>query len=149
MKQQNYSNHTRWVPGYHFFTALMLLGLFLYTSVRLVRSLISQKLVFGHLFYYCVLPFLIVVCLIMLFWYSRVFALAAQDRAIRAEETMRYFILTGKPIDSRITMKQIIALRFASDEEFPALVQEAATKNLSGSDIKKSIKNWRADNHRA
>ncbi len=149
MKQQNYSNHTRWVPGYHFFTALMVLFIFLYTSFRLVRIFIMHKVDFTHLLYYGIMPVIIGLSLIMLFWYSRVFALAAQDRAIRAEESLRHFILTGKTIDSRITMRQIIALRFASDEEFPGLVQEAASKNLRSDDIKKSIKNWRADNNRA
>jgi hypothetical protein len=79
----------------------------------------------------------------------RQFALKAQDRAIRAEESLRYFILTGKAIDSRITMGQIIALRFAPDEEFVLLTEKAAAEGLLPNDIKKEIKNWRADNHRA
>ncbi len=72
----------------------------------------------------------------------------AQDRAIRAEESLRYFILSGKAIDKRLTLSQIIALRFASDEEFLELAEKAAAGNLSNKDIKKAIQNWRADHHR-
>jgi hypothetical protein len=87
--------------------------------------------------------------LILLFWYARAFALRAQDRAIRAEENFRHYILTGKPFDSKISMGQIIALRFASDEEMPGLAKRAAEENLSSKQIKEAIKNWRADNNRA
>ena len=82
-------------------------------------------------------------------WYSRQFALRAQDRAIRAEENLRHFILTAKPLDNRLRMGQIIALRFATDAEFPSLCQQAVEKSLAGTDIKKAIKTWRADHHRA
>jgi hypothetical protein len=94
---------------------------------------------------------LVVVSLILasLAWFSRRFALKAQDRAIRTEENFRHFILTGKPLDGRLRMRQIIALRFAPDEEFAVLCQQAADKNLKGADIKKAIQNWRADHHRA
>jgi len=78
----------------------------------------------------------------------RTFPIKAQDRAIRAEEGLRYFILTRKPIDSRITMQQIAALRFAPDDELLPLVDRAVVENLSPNDIKKAIKNWKSDNHR-
>ena len=86
--------------------------------------------------------------LLSLYLHSRVFALKAQDRAIRAEENLRYFILTGKRIDQRLTLAQIIALRFASDEELPALAQKAAEEGLSNEAIKKQIRVWRGDWHR-
>jgi hypothetical protein len=57
------------------------------------------------------------------------FALRAQDRAIRAEENLRHFILTGKPFDSRLRMSQIIALRFAPDDEFPGWQKKLLKKN--------------------
>ncbi len=57
-------------------------------------------------------------------------------------------MLTGKLFDPRLTIRQIIGLRFASDEEFVTLAQRAAGENLSAEDIKKAIKNWRADNYR-
>jgi hypothetical protein len=83
-----------------------------------------------------------------LIWYARGFALKAQDRAIRAEENFRHFILSGKPFDKNLRMGQIIALRFASDEEFLALAQRAVAENLSAKDIKMAIKNWRGDYNR-
>jgi hypothetical protein len=82
------------------------------------------------------------------FYYLRAFALKAQDRGIRAEEKLRYFILTGKPLSSELKTRQIIGLRFASDEEFPSLVEKALKENLSEKDIKKSIKNWKSDFYR-
>jgi hypothetical protein len=78
----------------------------------------------------------------------RTYALKAQDRAIRAEEQLRHFILTGKPFDSRLNIRQIIALRFASDEELPALAKKAAEENLRSKEIKQQINHWRADNYR-
>jgi hypothetical protein len=75
--------------------------------------------------------------------------LKAQDRAIRAEENLRYFILTGKRLSKQVSMRQIIALRFAEDEEFVGLTEKAIKENLSPKEIKKSIKNWRPDYHRA
>ena len=82
-------------------------------------------------------------------WYARVFALRAQDRAIRAEENFRHFILTGKAFDSNIRLGQIIALRFASDEELPALTKRAIDEKLTQKQIKEAIKKWKADHHRA
>jgi hypothetical protein len=86
--------------------------------------------------------------LIGFYWYTRWFALRAQDRAIRAEENFRHFILTGKPLDSRLRMGQIIALRFASDEEMPALAKRAVEEKLSQKEIKKAIKTWKPDYNR-
>lgn len=57
-------------------------------------------------------------------------------------------MLTGKLLDSRVTTRQVVGLRFASDEEFVALAQKAAEENLSEDQIKKAVKNWRADNYR-
>lgn len=59
---------------------------------------------------------------------------------MRAEENFRYFILTGKRMDQSIAMEQIFALRFACDEEFPALAERAIDEQLSNDEIKRSIK---------
>jgi hypothetical protein len=80
--------------------------------------------------------------------FARVFALGAQDKAIRAEENLRHFVITGKLLDRRLTQKQIVGLRFASDEEFVALAAKAANEGMQQDDIKKSIKSWRADHER-
>jgi hypothetical protein len=76
------------------------------------------------------------------------FALKAQDRAIRAEENLRHFALAGKLLDPRITIWQVIALRFAPDGEFLALAKKAAEEGTAPDDIKKSIQVWRADTYR-
>ena len=80
---------------------------------------------------------------------SSPFALKAQDRAIRAEENLRHFVMAGKLLPKALTIQQIIALRFAPDEEFIALVERTVRENLSNDDIKKAIVNWKEDNHRA
>jgi hypothetical protein len=56
--------------------------------------------------------------------------------------------MTGKPLDPRLGVKQIVALRFASDEEFVALAKKAADEQMAPVDIKKAVKNWRADHYR-
>ena len=88
------------------------------------------------------------VATLLICYYGRAFALKAQDRAIRAEENLRHFSLTGKLLDSRLTTPQIIALRFASDTEFLILAERAANDNLKAEEIKKAIVNWREDHHR-
>lgn len=142
MKEQNFRNHTRYVFGYHVasFAAILalLIGSFINLSHSAKENLYSASLI-------C----LIAVILGLVFWYMRSFALRVQDRAIRAEEKLRYYILTGKPLPSELRMGQIIALRFASDEEFPDLTLRAVSEKLSGNDIKQAIRNWRPDYHRA
>jgi hypothetical protein len=80
---------------------------------------------------------------------ARVFALKAQDRAIRAEESLRHFVLTGKLPDARLTIGQFTALRFAPDSEFVALATKAANESLKPDAIKQAIKQWRPDTYRA
>lgn len=98
------------------------------------------------------LPWLLiglVLTLISVSFHARSFALKAQDRAIRAEENLRYFILTGKRLDQALPLDRIISLRFASDEEFVALTARAIEQNLTADEIKRTIKHWRPDHHRA
>jgi hypothetical protein len=85
---------------------------------------------------------------VLFFWFVRIFPLRAQDRAIRAEENLRSFAMTGKLLDPRLTVRQIIALRFASDGEFPALAQRAAEEKMTPDAIKRAVKQWRADEYR-
>lgn len=78
----------------------------------------------------------------------RGYALLLQDRIIRNEENFRYYRLTGNTLDSMLSSKQVIALRFAGDEEYLELVERAKSENLSPGDIKKAIREWKADHHR-
>jgi hypothetical protein len=142
METQNYDNHTRWVKGYHFILSLLLLVGIISAAINFYRHLHFTGLASSALI------LLLFVCVTMCWWFLRTFPIKAQDRAIRAEENLRYFILSGKAIDKRITMSQIIALRFAPDEEFLLLVDRAVAENLSAKEIKQAIKNWKADHHR-
>ena len=142
MPEQNYKNHTRFVPLYHFVTGLLVMAIFGGSIVNLIYA-------DAHTHYSAALLVCVAFVLLVLFWYARAFALRAQDRAIRAEENFRHFILTGKPMDSRLKMSQIIALRFASDEEFGELSKKAVDNNMSQKEIKLAIKNWKADYNRA
>ncbi len=143
MKEQSFDNHKQFVIGYHFIAfsillvILILSGYFVYNSYK-ESSQISTAIILLFISIY----------LFFSFFYSRVFALKAQDRAIRAEESLRHFILTGKEIDKRLEMIQIIALRFASDEEFPKLCQDTVNGNLSAEQIKRKIQHWRKDDYR-
>jgi hypothetical protein len=144
MSTQNYSNHVRLVPGYHF----VLFGILLLT---LIGSLVNLYNSWGdhERLYSAALIVVLTICCGLLAYYTRIFPLKAQDRAIRAEENLRYFALTGRLLDARLAMGQIIALRFAPDDEFVALAQKAADANMPADAIKRAIKNWRADEHRA
>lgn len=144
MKEQNFKNHTRLIAGYHGITLSAMLAALILSMASLFKALNNKSDI--------KLPVtLVLICLaiISMAFYCRGFALKAQDRAIRAEENFRHFILTGAPLDKRLRVSQIVALRFASDEEFVALAKKAIDENLGNKAIKMSIQNWRADHHRA
>lgn len=143
MKPQDYKTHRRLVPAFHFLLFGLILIAFVTSLVNLFRALGNSE---NLLTAFLLLAFSI--CFILLFIFTRMFALKAQNRAIRAEENLRHYILTGKGLDSRLAIEQIIALRFAPDEELVPLATEAAAKNLAPDAIKQAIKNWKADHHR-
>ena len=144
MKEQDYSHHRRYIPGFHF--VLLFLGI-----LALAGSIffLVKSCIYAHERVAAVIVFLSALNFMMLFFYARQFAIKAQDRAIRAEENLRHFALTGNLLDPRLTMSQIIALRFAPDLELVGLINRAIAENLSNDDIKKAIKNWKPDHHRA
>lgn len=141
MSQQNYANHKRMVPGFHYVAFALGLAIFIGSLVNLFHSAPENH-------YSAALIVALILLVFIIAWYTRTFALKAQDRAIRAEENFRHYVLTGKPLDGRLRMSQIIALRFAGDDEFVALAQKAAAENLSAKQIKESIQNWKADTYR-
>jgi cbb3-type cytochrome oxidase subunit 3 len=141
MNQQNFSNHARYHPLYHYIIAPLVL-------VGLIGSIVNLTHCTPETCYSASLLTLVFFILLILGWLVRGYALKAQDRAIRAEENLRHFILTGKSLDARLRMGQIVALRFASDAEFPALAQKAAEEGLKSKEIKQAIQNWRADYNR-
>ncbi|MDZ4796163.1 MAG: DUF6526 family protein [Bacteroidota bacterium] len=141
MSEQNYKNHIQLVPIWHYITSLLLLAF-------LIGSIVNLWYADAHTHYSAALLTVAGLLLIIFYWYIRAFALKAQDRAIRAEENFRHFILTGKPFDKQIRISQIIALRFASDEEMPALAIKAVDEKLTQKQIKQAIQKWRADHNR-
>ncbi len=144
MQEQNYKNHSRYVPLYHFVTFTFILILIVGSAYKLYRN---YEIGIGGLMT-PVLLLLASVTILLVAWFARVFALKAQDRAIRAEENLRYFAITGNLLDSQLSVGQIVALRFASNNEYVDLVHRAVKENMKPSDIKKAIQHWKADNDR-
>ena len=142
MRVQNYRNHKRAIFLYHGLTSLAILALLIGSLVNLLHT--SKENLYS-----ASLLVLVVLVLLSFFVYLRQFPLRVQDRAIRAEENLRHFILTGKPLDKQLSMQQIIALRYAGDEEFVRLAKRAVDEALSNDEIKREIRDWRPDHCRA
>jgi hypothetical protein len=140
---QSFENHTRIVPAYH----MGVLGIFvvnlLWSAYRLARSPSADTVV----------SLLVAVALILLFFYARVFALTVQDRVIRLEMQLRLRQILPTDLKGRIddlTPKQLVALRFASDEELSDLCRTVLNDKVADqTSIKKLIKKWRPDHLRA
>lgn len=143
MEKQSYANHRQWVPGYHFILPLLALVALVGASVNFYRALSRG---WGRIDGAVLL--ILVVCVILLGYYVRTFALKAQDRAIRAEENLRHYALHGSLLDPRLDIRQVIGLRFAGDEEWAALIKRALEEKLSEDDIKKAVNSWRGDSYR-
>jgi hypothetical protein len=141
--EQNYKNHSRYIPLYHMIIPFLLLV----TTIGAFRNLF-QSFDDDHRVYNAALITMIVLILWFIWFFSRGFALRAQDRLIMMEERNRHQQLTGRPLSHQLRPSQIIALRFASDGEFPGLAERAVAENLGGKQIKQSIQQWRADHYR-
>ena len=138
---QTYATHTRWDPLFHFF----IVPVFIITTIGMIVVAVGHPKVHsagvvggtGGLLTLAVK--------------TRLYALKVQERVIRLEERLRLSTLLAEPLRSRIgelTESQLIALRFASDAEIPALVGATLTNNWARAEIKKQIKNWRPDEFR-
>jgi len=140
---QNYSNHRKLAPKPYYIAELFAL-------IVLILCIIFSCCIYTAAsgFLVPVALGLLSIALIFIGYFARAFALKAQDRAIRAEEQLRHFVMTGKLLDARLNIRQIIALRFAADQEFVELAQKAAEEKWSADQIKKSIQHWRADEYR-
>lgn len=139
--EQNYEHHRKMDPIFHF--GIIFLGL--------VTLILSVVFFFQHLGSQWLLSVIVLGFALMLLLITvrlRGYALQLQDRIIRNEENFRYYRLTGNQLDSKLSLKQVIALRFAGDEEYLELVERAKLENLSPDDIKKAIRHWSADHHR-
>jgi hypothetical protein len=141
MKLQNYENHSKIDPVYHYGITLLTVVTLILSIVFFVKNAASQTLL-SFIVLFTTITFLFIMVKL------RLYALQVQDRTIRDEENFRYYRLTGNVLDPDLTVKQVVALRFAPDEELPGLVERTLTENLSPNDIKKAVQDWRADHHR-
>jgi hypothetical protein len=143
MKQQHYHNHKRVPKDFFFGWAPLALLILLMSIANLIRVImikgdwITALVLFGFS-----------ICLLWLAWFTRIFSTKVQDRAIRAEENLRFFVLKGKLLPKKLRLSQIVALRFASDDEFVELVERAEREDLRSEEIKKLIRTWKGDHHR-
>ena len=133
MAAQTYKNHARFDPIFHFFLVPLCLICFVASIVHVVHQHNAPN----------VLLVPVTFVLLLLAFVARSYALKVQDRVIRLEENVRLHWMGVDP--SGLTMRQMIALRFASDEETPALAARAVAEKLTPKQIKASIVNWRAD----
>lgn len=139
---QNYSNHVRWYPPFHFVLAPLLLANIIYWIVRFYQNPgwdNGELVIFG-------------VAVLLLAFIARLFAIRCQDRLIRLEERLRYEKLLSSDVAARasdLRVGHVIAMRFASDEELPGLVERALNGEFgSQKEIKLAVKKWRPDNFR-
>ena len=141
MAGQNFQNHRRLVPMFHFVLGALLALNFIHAA-RTFLPYTPESL-------YRLLQ---AVALLLMGWYIRAFPVAVQDRVIRLEERLRLARL-APDLATRfesITPGQWAALRFASDAELPALAGEVLAGRLTKpDDIKRAVKTWRADHMRA
>jgi hypothetical protein len=140
---QSFEHHTRFLPGFHFVAFPLVALNFLYAAYEAVAHF-GLATVVG-------LAFAIGVLLVTLF--SRLMAVTVQDRVIRLEERLRLRALLPADLQGRIddfSVKQLVAMRFASDGELPALARKVLDERLEDQKaIKRLVKNWRADYQRA
>ena len=138
---QNLSNHTRLDPFFHFF----LLPVFTITLIAaIVHLVLRQDLCSAWMVVF-------MIAAIVAIFKIRLYSLKVQDRVIRLEERLRLATLLDPALRPRIaefTESQLIALRFASDAELPALAARALNEKLAAPEIKKAIQHWRPDHWR-
>ena len=139
---QTYANHARFVVGYHAVAFLLLL-------LNLAWSVV---VIFRHFSPTAVVNALTAVALLLLFWYARGFAVGNQDRIIRLEMKLRMEQLLPPDLVARFgefTVPQLVALRFASDAELPALARKVLDERITDrKQIKQQIRDWQADYQR-
>jgi uncharacterized protein DUF6526 len=143
MAEQSFANHARFVPAYHMVAYPILTINLLWSGYRLASRFGPDNLV----------AFLVAAALIIMFFYARVFALTVQNRVIRLEMRLRLRELLPADLVARIpefTVGQLVALRFAADDELPALARRVLDERLTDRKIiKQLVRHWQADTMRA
>ncbi|MEN4762310.1 DUF6526 family protein [Chryseobacterium sp. C39-AII1] len=144
MESQNYKNHRKFYPPHHFIYLPLLILLEAFGIFKIFNDEANQLI----WILFSVIIFLIFYLAIML---RQHYALGLQNRMVRLEFKQRYFEIFGlrsDEVEEKLKFGQIAALRFANDDEFKELLYKALHENISGDQIKRSIKKWRPDNHR-
>lgn len=139
--QQNYANHARLDPVFHFFVMPVLLITFIASVVHAVRYPGAWSIWLA----------VVALALVVFGGTMRMYSLKVQDRVIRLEERLRCATLLPAPVFAqtpKLTERQWVALRFASDAELPALVERVFAENLTPKQIKQAIQTWRPDTFR-
>ena len=143
MAEQTYKNHARFVPAFHFGVFFVLLVNFGWQVYRLWLGVSGDSVV----------GVLVSVALIVMAGSLRTQVLTVQDRVIRLESRLRLRELLPADLAARasgLPIKQLVAIRFAGDDELPALVRDVLDRKISEpKDIKLAIKQWQADHLRA
>ena len=138
---QSFDSHTRWDPAYHFFVVPVALITFIWICYNAYRA----RTAWTH--WEIIVGIAAIIAVLKL----RTYALKVQDRLIRLEERLRLSSLVTpdfRPRINELKSNQLVALRFASDAELPALAARALAENLDRKQIKAAIKTWRADEFR-
>lgn len=144
MKTQNYQNHRKFYPPHHFILLPLLLILEAYGIYKIWDDAENQLI-------WILFSIIIFLIFYLAFMTRQHYAIGLQNRIVRLEFRQRYFEIFNKRSDEvceKLNFGQIAALRFADDEEFKELLYKTLNENISGDEIKKSIKNWRPDNER-
>lgn len=145
---QNLKNHRKFYPPHHFIFYPVSLVLLAFSVVKLWNNIdVSPEFVT----IWAVISAVIVLIIILSFMLRQHYALGLQDRIIVNEFKLRYFTLTGNRLENstyHFSDAQIFALRFSEDDELMELMHQTAQNDWSPSQIKRNIKNWRADNSR-
>jgi Family of unknown function (DUF6526) len=138
-RAQDYKNHTRFFPPFHFFVMPVLL-VNLINSLRHLYQMPTLSTGFGVI---------LAAAFVMLALVSRMMAVAVQDRVIRLEMQLRLRHLLPPDLQTQINAlspRQLVALRFASDTELSELVRDVLAGKLTPpKDIKMRVKSWQAD----
>ena len=141
--RQSYANHLRFVPYFHFVLAPILLVNFVWCVYRAIVAFSWPTL----------LSALMGLAFLLMFFYMRAFPVAVQDRLIRLEMRLRLERILPAELKACIpdlTVRQLIALRFASDAELADLVRDALDGKLkTRKEIKMRVKDWQGDYWRA
>lgn len=142
-KDQNYKNHIRFYPPHHFIFYPVMLLCMVGCGIHAWQTDFNPVWITLGIAFACITW--------VAYMLRQHYALTLQNRIVLMELRYRYFVTTGQrlePLEDQLTEGQLFALRFAPDDELPALAQKAIAENLTPNAIKQSVKKWKADHRR-